>query len=271
MNRSSLMGLGLCGLVTYFGIMHGMSMSTLFNSHALILVIGGTISIAIFSYPIDRLKDVLNFVNKGFLFKKKNSDFKMIEDLLLAIKTWYGTDGIKIDMNKTHPFVRDSFGVLQEPDLDVNDVSHILKSRKDAVKKKYFEDAKILNNIAKYPPHLGLLGASSGMIGMMSALGKGGIETIGASMAVALTATLWGIFLNNFIFLPLSDNATKAAEDEMYFRDIVCESMLMLKSNMQEKVVTETVVSRLISVERIAVKNKISKLKEQLGTNNHAA
>jgi chemotaxis protein MotA len=270
MNRSSLMGLVLCGLVTYFGIMHGMSMTTLFNAHALILVVGGTIAIAIFSYPLERLQEVLTFINKGFLFKKKNSDFKMIEDLILAIKTWYGTDGISIDLNRSHPFIRDSFRLLQEPGLDTNDVSHILKSRKDAVRKKYFEDAKILNNIAKYPPHLGLLGASSGMIAMMAGLGKGGIEIIGGAMAVALTATLWGIFLNNFIFLPLSDNATKAAEDEMYFREIVCESMLMLKSNMQEKVVTETVVSRLMSVERLAIKNKIAKMKENLGI-QHAA
>ncbi len=270
MNKSGLFGLGLCGLVTYFGIVHGMSMSTLFNSHALILVLGGTVAIAVFSYPLERLGDVIQFVNKGFLFKRKNSDFKMIEDLVLSIKTWYGTDGIEIDVSRTHPFVRDSFRILQEPGLDSDDVSHILKSRKDAVKRKYFEDAKILNNIAKYPPHLGLLGASSGMIAMMAGLGKGGIEIIGGSMAVALTATLWGIFLNNFIFLPLSDNANKAAEDEMYFRDIVCESIVMLKCNMQEKVVTETVVSRLMSIDRIAIKHKITKMKEQLGL-QHAA
>jgi chemotaxis protein MotA len=264
------MGLVLCAMVTYFGIMHGMSMSTLFNTHAIILVVGGTISIAIFSYPLDRLQDVISFVNRGFLFKRKNSDLKMIEDLLMTIKTWYGTDGIVTDITKSHPFIRDSYKLIEEPDLSVNDVTHILKSRKDAVKKKYFEDAKILNNIAKYPPHLGLLGASSGMIQMMTGLGKGGIDIIGSAMAIALTATLWGIFLNNFVFLPLSDSATKAAEDEMYFRGIVCESMIMMKANMQEKVVTETVVSRLMSIERIAVKQKIMKLKEQLGI-NHAA
>jgi len=264
------MGLVLCGVVTYFGIISGMSINTLFNTHALILVLGGTIAISIFSYPTEKLKDVLNFVNKGFLFKRKTSDFKMIEDLLMTIKVWYGTDGFNGDISKSHPFIRDSYRLLEEPNMTVTDVSHILKSRKDAVKKKYFEDAKILNNIAKYPPSLGLLGASSGMIHMMTGLGKGGIETIGSAMAIALTATLWGIFINNFIFLPLSDSATKAAEDEMYFREIVCESMIMMKCDMQEKVVTETVVSRLMSVDRVAIKNKMMKMKEQLGLNNAA-
>ncbi len=270
MNKSSLFGLALCGLVTYFGIMHGMSMGTLFNSHALILVIGGTIAIAILSYPMKRLKDVLSFINKGFLFKTKNSDIQMIEDLIISVKSRYGNNNLAVAGYKPHPFIQDSLRLLDEPDLSVNDVAHILKSRKDAVKKRYFEDAKILNNIAKYPPHLGLLGASSGMIQMMAGLGKGGIETIGAAMAVALTATLWGIFLNNFIFLPLSDNATKAAEDEMYFREIVCESMIMLKSNMQEKVVTEIIVSRLMSVDRLAMKFKIAKMKDNLGSFNAA-
>lgn len=271
MNRSAIFGLGLCALVVYFGIVDGMPLKTLFNAHALILVMGGTVAITFFSYPLARVQEVYNFVIKGFLFKRKRSDIKMIEDLILNIKGWYGSSGFEMNLKKAHPFVSDSFGVLVEPGLSTNDVSHILRSRRDAVKRKYFEDAKILNNIAKYPPHLGLLGASSGMIHMMANLGKGGIDIIGSAMAIALTATLWGIFLNNFVFLPLSDTANKAAEDEMYFRDIICEAVVMMKDEMQEKVVTETVVSRLMSVERIQIKNKIAKMKEQLGIDVNAA
>lgn len=230
----------------------------LLNSHALILVMGGTVAITLFSYSMEKISEVWNFVNNGFFFKKTKKDVAMIEDLLVTVKNWYNQSWYQNSSN--HPFVNDAFRILSEADISAADVTHILNARREAVARKYFEDAKVLNNIAKYPPHLGLLGASSGMIQMMMGLGKGGIETIGSAMAVALTATLWGIFLNNFIFLPLSDSATKAAEDEMYIRNMIVEAVILIKKGHPEKVVTETVVSRLSAPQRIALKHKFRQL-----------
>lgn len=238
----------------------------LFNSHAIILVLGGTAAITLFSYSLDKLSEVWTFVTKGFLFKRKQDDSKLIEEFLYAIKHWYKNDTEYFQQAKLHPYIRDCFHVLNEPNLTVDDVQVILESRKSAVKRKYFEDAKILNNIAKYPPHLGLLGAASGMVQMMLGLGKDGVDMIGSAMAVALTATLWGIFLNNFVFLPLSDSAQKSAEDEMYTRDLIDEAIVLIKANKQEKVVTETVVSRLTVVMRMNVKRKVISANRTYGT-----
>jgi len=259
MNSSVFIGLIACCTVVYFGIIHGLSAPTmLLNPHALILVMGGTVAITLFSYSFEKISEVWNFVNNGFFFKKTKKDVAMIEDLLVTVKNWYNNSWYQNSSN--HPFVNDSFRILNEADISAADVTHILHARRDAVSRKYFEDAKVLNNIAKYPPHLGLLGASSGMIQMMVSLGKGGIEVIGGAMAVALTATLWGIFLNNFIFLPLSDSATKAAEDEMYIRNMIVEAVILIKRGHPEKVVTETVVSRLSAPQRIALKSKFKQL-----------
>lgn len=264
MNSSVFTGVVACGVVIYFGIVHGLSApKMLLNSHALILVLGGTVAITLFSYSMEKIGEVWNFISNGFFFKKTKKDIVMIEDLLVTIKNWYG--GSWYQNSSGHPFVNDSFRILSERDISVADVTHILHARRETVSRKYFEDAKVLNNIAKYPPHLGLLGASSGMIQMMMGLGKDGIEVIGAAMAVALTATLWGIFLNNFIFLPLSDSATKAAEDEMYIRNMIVEAVILIKKGHPEKVVTETVVSRLSAPQRISLKHKF---RSQAANNN---
>lgn len=259
MNSSVFIGVAACIAVVYFGIVHGLSApEMLLNSHAIILVIGGTVAITLFSYSIEKISEVWNFVSNGFFFKKTKKDVAMIEDLLVTVKNWYANSWYQNSSN--HPFVNDAFRVLSEEDITASDVTHILNARRDTVARKYFEDAKVLNNIAKYPPHLGLLGAASGMIQMMVGLGKGGIETIGGAMAIALTATLWGIFLNNFVFLPLSDSATKAAEDEMYIRNMIVEAVILIKKGHAEKVVTETVVSRLSAPQRISLKHKFKQL-----------
>ena len=135
------------------------------------------------------------------------------------------------------------------------DLTNILEDRVTAFKKKYQQDAKILNAIAKYPPAFGLLGATTGMIAMMTNLGgPGGTTAIGQSMAVALIATFWGIATANFIFLPLSDNAQKAYVSDEFTRNFIKEGILLIKKDTAQKVFIERLSSMLPLEERVEAK-----------------
>jgi flagellar motor component MotA len=80
-----------------------------------------------------------------------------------------------------------------------------------------------------------------------------GIESIGASMAVALTATLWGVGLNNFVFLPLADNSTKAAEDDLFLRDIIIETCIQMKKGYSHKKVITNCRNKLSMMDHYEV------------------
>lgn len=259
MNKSAFFGIIAIGVVVYFGILNGLQMKEiLFNSHALILVIGGTASVTFFTYNYDRLMDVFEFISKGFFFKKIKDEETWVKDLLFVIKAWYKNSGQPFLSNgRNHPFIEESINLLNASNVKISvlEMAHILKSRKGSIKRKYQEDARVLQNIAKYPPALGLLGACSGIIKMMISLGAGGgMDSVGPAMAIALTATLWGIFMNNFIFLPLADNAQKAVDDEMHVRDTIIEAILLMKKGCSEEVVTEVVVSKLRPKQRLEIK-----------------
>ena len=108
-------------------------------------------------------------------------------------------------------------------------------------RKSYQSDAKTLNALAKFPPAFGLLGASTGMITMMTNLGKGGAETIGPAMAIALVATFWGIAVANLILLPLADFAAKAAQDDTHVREMIYEGLLLLKKKESQAYILQVV------------------------------
>lgn len=252
--RSSWIGLIFCSLVIYYGVVHSISEPLmLLNPHALILVCGGTIAIAFLTYSPRRLLTVWNFIIFGFIFKKSKKDGQVVKDLITMIDCYYQRIPSFPIRERSHPFLIDAANLLADEDCSEEQLIRILLDRRNAVKRQYFEDAKILNNLAKYPPHLGLLGAASGMIEMMSALGTAETKVIGASMAVALTATLWGVGLNNFVFLPLADNSTKAAEDDLFLRDIIIETASQIKAKLPYEAVVMNCLNKLSMIERLDV------------------
>lgn len=263
--KATWFGLSACFLVIYFGIVHSMTNPIiLLNHHAMILVCGGTIAIAFLSYSTKRLAEVFDFIILGFLFRLKKTESATARDLISCIDRRYNRYPTFKIVGRIHPFLDEAFRLLDRQDLEFKHLRSTLLDRRNAVKRRYIEDAKILNAIAKYPPHLGLLGAASGMIEMMTMLGKSGVDSIGGAMAVALSATLWGIGLNNFIFLPLSDNSMKASEDEIYLRDIIIECVLMMKRGEDYDSVVRTVISRLALSDRAEVQNEYQAIQEHL-------
>lgn len=251
--------LGLIVLVgvLYFGVFAGFSaLDIFFNEHAIILVFGGTLGITLITYPFSMLMEIYEFLLYGFLLKRSHNTSKIAFDLLSSI--YRVQKGASLaDLKGTHNFVKDAIRVMADGKYGVDDTVSVLESTKMAFSKKYTEHAKVMQNISKFPPALGLLGASTGMIQMMMNLGTGGAASIGASMAVALTATFWGIALANFVFLPLADYAFRLAEEDIFVRNVIIDAAVLVKEGASFEVLTEAVSNRLPIYERFKVLNDV--------------
>lgn len=257
---SAWIGIFTLALVLYFGVFHGFAdISIFFNSHALILVFGGTIAVAMLSYPFSVLIELYDFIIFGFLMKKKSSLSDAIYHFLLDVYEIKHEKKDAANALKHHNFINDALRLVFDNKYTVEDAESILGSIKDSFHKKYTEDAKIMINISKFPPALGLLGASTGMIQMMMNLGSGGAAAIGSAMAVALTATFWGIAVANFVFLPLADYAYRAAEEDLFMRDLIIEGVTQIKMNAPYAIVVESTCGRLPVADRFRVMSQINK------------
>ena len=257
--RGSWLGTVALGLVLYFGVFSGFNdISVFFNAHAIILVFGGTLAVALLSYSLEMMMDIVDFLVYGFYLKKSNNSSNFAVDLLSVI--YQSRQNYKTDHFTTkNGFIREGQKLLKDPYMSADDAYDVLNSIKESFYKKYSEEAKVLLNISKFPPALGLLGASTGMIDMMMNLGTGGTEKIGAAMAVALTATFWGIGAANFVFLPLADYTAKLADDDKYMREIATEAIVMAKEGRDFKVIVEVVSAKLPLVYRAEVITLLNK------------
>jgi chemotaxis protein MotA len=254
MNVSLVFGIITAVLTLWFGVFKNTANPLFYlDTHALILVCGGTMAAALIAIPLSSLLELADTL-LTWLFRKKTPDHKIVEELYQAAMYYRKYKDLVSSLEFSHPFIREGFEFVKSDAFNEQQIQAILSKRIVAFKKKLQNDAKILLALSKFPPAFGLLGASTGMIAMMLSLNNGGTQKIGASMAIALVATFWGIGLANLVFLPLADFANKVAQDDSHTRLIIMEGLVLIKHQEEPLVMVEILKSHLSPAERAKIR-----------------
>jgi chemotaxis protein MotA len=115
----------------------------------------------------------------------------------------------------------------------------------------YQSEAKIFRTMSKFPPAFGLMGTTMGMIALLQSLGDANAkDMIGPSMAIALVATLYGLVLTNFVFIPIAENLTKQTQEDLIARSIVVEGVMLINADKPTRYVEEKAKSFLLPSQR---------------------
>lgn len=252
MNISTVLGFIVAGLVMYFGVIASSPDPMIFiNGHAIILVVGGTLTAALISFPIGKLFNIAKLFFKVVIFGKKVKNTEVARNIVEAANVAKSNPNALGSFKAVHPFLAEGFQLVADGILNEADLDEVLQQRSEFFKGTYSNDAKIFQSLSKYPPAFGLLGAVSGMVAMMLQLGSSKPEQIGAAMGIALIATFWGIAVANIILLPLGEFYGKLATEDYFQRRLICEGMILLKRKENAFVVLEKLNSFLPVEERM--------------------
>jgi len=88
-----------------------------------------------------------------------------------------------------------------------------------------------------YAPTVGIIGAVLGLIHVMSNLSD--IGAVGAGIAGAFVATIYGVAVANIIFLPLGGRIKLRLRDEITFKELTLVGVLAIQAGMNPKLVRE--------------------------------
>ena len=89
----------------------------------------------------------------------------------------------------------------------------------------------VLKNMGAAAPAFGMLGTLVGMIAMLETMGHGGgdmVKNVGSGMALALVATLYGVFFARMVFLPAANKLMQKEETERFRNLMMVEGLIML-------------------------------------------
>lgn len=249
MNFSSLLGV-LVGIgVIWYGVVdHTIRPEIFLDGHALLLVIGGTLAAGLFAFPIGKFFELFDFLLTAVRSQEKRR-YRLAKELVEIAGTTSQITGAA-PRECGHPLLQEGYELILKRAVTQADYKRIMLQKNHRFRDRYLSDARALTALAKFPPAFGLLGATTGMISMLTGLANNSQSTIGPSMAVALVATFWGIAIANFLLLPLADRATKLSSDESQLRTMIITALVLVYSGTSRTTVIEHVASYLSPRER---------------------
>lgn len=222
MDKISLAGLAI-GLIAIVGgqYLEGGHVGSLVQPTALLIVLGGTLGAVLLQSPVHVFRRGIKMV-KWVWFPPVIEQKRQIEQImtwsqlsrregLLALENYI--PGIKDE------FVRKGLQLLvdgAEPDR----IRELLEVEINTFEDEWRQSAKIWEAAGGYSPTIGILGAVMGLIHVMENLSDP--TKLGAGIAVAFVATIYGVGLANLVYLPI------AAKLKYYISRMVSTKEMMI-------------------------------------------
>ena len=238
------------GLVLAFGmillsmILEGTSPMSIMLPAPMVLVFGGTFGAGMVG---GMLKDTIGFgkqIPRALLAKTIVPG--ALVDSIVALADRARREGL-LALEDAVKGVNDPFlqrGLQFAIDgTDPDELRDILESEVDAKRKADKSAAKIFADMGGYAPTIGIIGTVIGLIKVLSNLSNPG--ELGASIASAFVATLWGILSANVMWLPLSSRLKRISELECAQMELAVEGIIAIQAGANPRVVAQKLKSLL--------------------------
>jgi chemotaxis protein MotA len=112
-------------------------------------------------------------------------------------------------------------------------IRELLNTEMFFFKTRRHETEVIIRSIADYAPAFGLVGSVVGLIGMLS--GVGDTTVVLRMVPIALTSTLYGVIIANFLLIPFAANLQERTYRELLLQKIILDGILAIESEMNPR------------------------------------
>ena len=243
---SAIIGALLAGIIiTLTFTSSGVELKFFINIVGICIVVGGTLSAIFLSYSLKDVVRVASVVSKIFLRKDK-SMHNLGQDLMQFAEVC-ATKGVPTSTKgKIHHFLDDCL-VLINDGYDEKEMRDMLEQRILSTYDVEKYEMGLVRSMSKYPPAFGMIGTVVGLIALMANMGGEDVDMaqIGGYMAIALTTTLYGLMIANFIFKPISDNLELGGKENLKVRQLILETSILVKNGASLLVIQDTINSLL--------------------------
>lgn len=228
MDLLSIVGIFI-GLAAIIGgnALEGGHLSGLANGPAAVIVLGGTLGAAMLQTPMVTFRHAFGIVSWIFFPPARNMQEKIkrvINWSLTARKE--GLLGLEaITENESDAFSRKGLQLLVdggEPEAirSILEVELITQEEKDLHASKVFEA------MGGYSPTIGIIGAVMGLIHVMGNLADP--SKLGAGIATAFVATIYGVGAANMLFLPIAAKLKSTIKAQSNQREMIIEGLIAI-------------------------------------------
>jgi chemotaxis protein MotA len=204
--------------------LEGGNPSQIFGLSAAVIVLGGTIGAVLVSTPFGTLKRAIVRL-KDVLFEVPLDPEAMIDDVLdLAVKARKnGIVSLETEAAEIpNRFLRKAL-TLAVDGTDLQEIRKMMELEIIVAEQRAEAEAKVFESAGGYSPTIGIIGAVLGLILVMRDLGD--MEKVGAGIASAFVATIYGVGFANLFCLPAGAKIKARMHQQTELNELILEGV----------------------------------------------
>lgn len=251
----------ILGFVAVVGGMavKGANLAVLLNPAAIMIIFMGTVACIFNAFTINEIKRIPNLFKVLFTEQKLYDSaniIRLLEDLSRQVRK-EGLLSLEANIEEIEdPFIKKGLEMIVD---GVNEqfLKEYMETEIEMMEERHYGGALIFSQAGTYAPTLGVLGAVVGLIGALGNLDD--TEKLGASIAAAFVATLYGIFTGYVLWHPFANKLKRKAKEEMIIKSMILEGLIQILNGSNPMQLKQKLMAFLTPQDRA----KIEKLEQE--------
>jgi chemotaxis protein MotA len=215
------------GAIVGGNMLEGGRITSLLQLTAFVIVVGGTLGAVLVQTPLGdflfamrRLKWVLSsprFDRQPLINDVLEWSRRVRRDGLLSLE--------KQAQGVADPFLRKGLTLLVDG-VEPDEIRAIMEVEIDSKLAREERGARVFESMGGYSPTVGILGAVIGLIHVMRNLSDP--SALGAGIAVAFVATIYGVGFANLLFLPVANKLKVLYGEQLQYQEMMLDGVIMI-------------------------------------------
>jgi len=250
MDKATLIGLVMgIGAVLGGQILEGGSLHSIMQFTAAVIVFGGTFGAVFLSYPFQNVLGAFRDIR--IIIKEPVSDPAEIISQITKYANKARKEGIlsleKEIKNIQEPFLSKALTMAVDG-VEPNTIRQAMETELEYLDEHGKVNSKVFKSAGGYAPTIGILGAVLGLIHVMENLNDP--SKLGAGIAVAFVATVYGVGSANLLFLPIATKMEMRHRHNMILKEMMLEGVVSVSTGENPRLIEEKLNSFLSGIEK---------------------
>ncbi len=225
----------IIGLVLGFGaiiggqILEGGHISAILQPTAAIIILGGTMGATFVSFPLNHIITALKDVKKTFFPPQTNHE-SIIKDMISYAAKARKNGLISLEQesqNIKDVFIKKGISLVVDG-IDPQKLRETMETELMAFEEHSKISAEVFESAGGYAPTIGIIGAVLGLIHVMENLSDS--SKLGAGIAVAFVATIYGLVTANIVCLPMGSKLKQRLKEEVQIKQMIIEGLIAIQN-----------------------------------------
>ncbi len=252
MDAASLVGLLLGGVVLSLAwLLEGGAWSAILEPGAAVVVLGGTLAGALLGSPASDLRRALSLLPRAF--RAIPEGHRSLAERLGGLAELARRRGLMAIEDPSRGERNEDVRLALDLLIEGNGHGELRRRYEAELEFRLQRDsaaARVFENAGATAPTMGILGAVLGLVRVMGGLHSP--EALGAGIATAFVATLYGVALANLLLLPIGTKLERVLDARRRTAEIALEGVLAIQEGLGRHGVQDRVAPALGGVRRAA-------------------